>query len=245
MTSLPDKHFRDNLEHFKKSPPPQAWSRIESGLNKNKSKGIWLSVAATIIVLISASILLWHPSVTSKNSPVIAADNSIKTESANTPTATTPQIDESTLSPAIKPTRTIHNASEKSMAVDKQHSPVQEPAVAHEEVIEEIPEEKSITKEATVSAINSSSAPESIAISDNNSSAPRSNKITYSSGEVNSRFLKKDSTVSIPPTEKTTGIQKILDIASGFKYDESAFGDLREIKNEYLSIPIKEQTKEK
>lgn len=258
MTSLPDKHFRDHLEHFKKSPPPQAWSRVESGLNKNKSKTIWLSVAATIVVLVSASILLWHSGATSKNLSILATNHIVKSESNYTPiAATTTQINESTTSASIKPAKTIHNSSEKPIAVDKQNSLVQELNVAQEEVIEEVPGEKSIANPTAVE-INSSSAPESIVVNENNSTTLRSNKITYSSGEVNSRFLKKDSTSpssyvsstpSIPPhpsPEKTeTPIQKLLDIASVLKSEDASLGDLREIKNEYLSLPLKTQTKDK
>jgi len=86
------------------------------------------------------------------------------------------------------------------------------------------------------------------------SSNSRSNKIIYSTNEVNSRFLKKDSipmassSPSAPSTEKAeaeTPIQKILDIASGLRSEDASLSDLREIKNEYLSIPIKTQAKDK
>jgi hypothetical protein len=72
------------------------------------------------------------------------------------------------------------------------------------------------------------------------SSSVRSNKIVYSSGEVNSRFLKKDtaSGAILPPPEKPqTGIQKIMEIAANLKYEENALGELREMKNEILSLP--------
>jgi len=78
------------------------------------------------------------------------------------------------------------------------------------------------------------------------SSELKSSKIIYSSGEVNARFLKKDSGSSVPAVNKpTSGIQKILDIASNLKYEDSALGDLREIKNEFLSLPRRELVKAK
>jgi hypothetical protein len=61
--------------------------------------------------------------------------------------------------------------------------------------------------------------------------------------------LKKESSASVAivpaPEKPQTGIQKIIEIASNLKYEENALGELREMKNEILSLPRKEATADK
>jgi hypothetical protein len=83
MTSLPDKQFRDSLEHYKKSPPPQAWDRIESGLHINKTRTIWVSAVAAVLLLISASFLLWHSNESQTRTPSMALEQNCGTEINN------------------------------------------------------------------------------------------------------------------------------------------------------------------
>ncbi|HEY9659181.1 MAG TPA: hypothetical protein V6C65_12060, partial [Allocoleopsis sp.] len=83
MNPLPDKEFRDSLEHYKKSPPPQAWNRIESGLHKNKTRNIWMSAAAAVIILMGTSFLLWHSNESKATTPPMAIEQQPKTEITN------------------------------------------------------------------------------------------------------------------------------------------------------------------
>src|SRR4029078_6053530 len=84
ITSLPDKQFRDSLEHYKKSPPPQAWDRIETGLHKNKSRTIWVSAASAFLLVISASFLLWHSTESQTTTPSAAMKQMSGNESPKT-----------------------------------------------------------------------------------------------------------------------------------------------------------------
>ncbi len=60
MTSPPDKLFRDGLEHHHKAAPASAWDRIESGLDKKKHKSPWFKIAATLLLLMVASFVIWQ-----------------------------------------------------------------------------------------------------------------------------------------------------------------------------------------
>ncbi len=60
MSYNPDPIFRDGLENYRKSAPASAWERVEAGLDRKRRKGVWLKVAAGLVLLISASTLLWQ-----------------------------------------------------------------------------------------------------------------------------------------------------------------------------------------
>ena len=60
MTSPPDKLFRQGLEHYQKPAPGSAWDRIESGLDKKKHKSPWFKIAATLLLLMVASFVIWQ-----------------------------------------------------------------------------------------------------------------------------------------------------------------------------------------
>jgi hypothetical protein len=48
MMPQPDKLFRDRLEHFKKTPPPQAWDKVNSGLHTRSAKNLWISISRRV-----------------------------------------------------------------------------------------------------------------------------------------------------------------------------------------------------
>jgi hypothetical protein len=240
---MPDKLFRNHLEHFKKSPPPQAWSRIETGLKTKSSSRLWIGIAASVLVLLCTSFLLWHSGQTPQNVPSIVASNIITHENPSV-TSPTPLMSEQ-ISSSSTPSSNIQIVSEKSKPDQKEKNPSAQQIAEAIIVINDVPGEKTIDGRETSENIISSGSNESVVVNDIPSTTSHSNKITYSSGEVNSRFLKKDSTASVPAVEKTSaGFQKIRDIAADLK-DEAAFGELRQMKNEILSFPIKELTKDK
>ena len=247
MMPQPDKLFRDRLEHFKKTPPPQAWDKVNSGLHPRKFKSLWISIAASVVILMGASFLFWQAHETPNALAPITANHEVPTAQENQPvTATTPLSSEPAPSPIITSDKRNINQPGNTDITKQTNETVTQP-VAHSE-------ENSIVVKETSVEINSSPASEPMAVNDVQSSNSRSNKIIYSTNEVNSRFLKKDSipmassSPSAPSTEKAepeTPIQKILDIASGLRSEDASLRDLREIKNEYLSIPIKTQAKDK
>ena len=61
--------------------------------------------------------------------------------------------------------------------------------------------------------------------------------LTYSVEEVNSRFIKKECPADATSEKKNaSGIQKVVAVALNIRYEESLVGELREKKNEWLSI---------
>ena len=240
MTSSPDKQFREGLEHYKKNPPPPAWGRIESGLHKNKNRSIWYSAAAAVMLLIGATFILLRSNVNQIDNPSLALEQKSNTE------ITYQQPISSTVNEPIAPQKesapVIQPNSRKANTSKRENPIVQKENNSIGMVSNEIPSEAS-TPQPAAEAIT---AQEPATLNDVATSATRSNKIVYSSGEVNSRFLKKEVKTPVHVKEKApettpektqTPIQKIIDIAANLKYEENALGELREKKNEILSLP--------
>ncbi len=67
--------------------------------------------------------------------------------------------------------------------------------------------------------------------------AQKSTIITYSSEEVNEKFLKKELTAEATPAKKnTSGLQKVIDKALDLTNEGTVYCELREKKNEWLSF---------
>ena len=80
--------------------------------------------------------------------------------------------------------------------------------------------------EKTLDVASSESTPDS-----------RSTTISYSADMVNERFIKKECVAEATPEKKNaSGLQKVIEKAIDLKNDESLIGDLREKKNEWLTI---------
>ena len=244
MMSQPDKLFRDRLEHFKKTPPPQAWDKVNSGLHTRSAKNLWISIAAGLVILLGASFLFWQSHEPPKELASITVGKVEQPAQENQPGTSATSLISEPAPTLITPTTKRNNTQTGNINIAQSTTETAQLPAEHIE-------EKSIAETTVADGINSSLVSDPMAVNEVQSSNSRSNKIIYSTNEVNSRFLKKDSipmASSAPSTEKAeaeTPIQKILDIASGLRSEDASLSDLREIKNEYLSIPIKTQAKDK
>src|SRR5688572_4412644 len=53
----PDKLFHDKLNSFSKPAPPMAWDEIESRLHNRRKTFVWVSVAASVSILLISGYL--------------------------------------------------------------------------------------------------------------------------------------------------------------------------------------------
>lgn len=225
MTSQPEKLFREKLENFQRPAPAAAWGRIEAGLDKTSHKGMWLKIAAGLLLLSVAAFLLWPTAennsdvLTHAPDPILLEEN--KTLPDKTVTPVSPVVEEKIVEQKTTPKHVETVTYEKS-----------EPllAIVEEKEQENIPATETILPETIVVV----STPEAIA----------STTIVYTADEVNAKFMKKDSPVEATPEEKkTSGIQKLMGLAYDLKNNDTAFGDLRQKKNEILALNFKEEKK--
>src|SRR5687767_11798439 len=142
MTSQPDKLFRDKLENFQRPASVAAWERIESGLEKNQSKGIWLKFAAGISLFAVATFLLW---------PADQVENQ-QASNTNSVTPKTENTEKST-SEKITPTVAKENPT-KQKAITKNKSVKKVEPVLAAEAITEVNENKIVAPiETTVAQV--------------------------------------------------------------------------------------------
>jgi hypothetical protein len=244
MTSQPDKFFRDKFENYKRTPPPLAWSRIESNVQK-KSKARLKSryaIAATIILAISVfTIWLTGHDATSKSG--IAKSSSIIEKPILQPPLPSPvSQDENQITSTTDPKDAITTVPKIKAS---------SPATLEKEtdiVTEEIPIATSVETRQTVVSVEiplpsepvqeiESSEPPIIA------SLTQGKKLHYSPGEIRNRFLKNQSDLTVTkPGKQEKGFNKILAFAGNINY-ATAYGDLRQLKNEILSFPSKSEEK--
>jgi hypothetical protein len=224
MTSQPEKLFRDKLENFQKPAPPLAWDRIEANLEGSQPKGLWLKIAAGLLLVSVATFLLWPSSQTNDAEVLTKASDPVVKPKESTPQITVPQQTPVLTAEQNVPEKKIKQKETKEI---KEDAPVLVAKVV-------LPHENSEWIETGVPAevIPAETKPEEVLAS---------TTLMYSAQEVNARFMKKELPVQATPEEKkSSGIQKLMGLAYDLKHTESGIGDLRQKKNEILALNFKE-----
>jgi len=217
MTLQPDKLFREKLENFQRPASVAAWERIESGLNKNQSKGLWLKFAAGISVFVISTFLLW-PS------------DPIENQQATNTNKLTPKVES-----AKK-----NNSKKITQATSVQEQKTQKPTTKNKLIKKDesvlVAEATEKTKENTADPVIQQTEVQ-VAVAETNTNEPTSKTIVYTADEVNARFLKKKSPPEATAAEKkTSGMQKLMGLAYTIKNPENGLGDLRQKKDEILAL---------
>jgi hypothetical protein len=237
MTSSPDKLFRDGLGEYRKPAPASAWDRIESGLHRRQQKSIWLKIAASITVLLAVSFLFWPDQqvmdvadIKSNVPTQVIVDNPPKVSPETAPASPSP-----TLADIAEP---VEKSIAQKPSFKNDHQKSQ--ATGEIIVVETHQDDKGNLVTAPVETISDSYPIATVIAAVSNTqpeSSPSRMHLTYSSKYVQSKFRKKDLPVEATPEKKnSSGIQKIMDLAFELKNDDSMYGDLRQKKNEILSL---------
>jgi hypothetical protein len=219
MTSQPDKLFREKLENFQRPVSAAAWERIESGLHKNQSKGLWLKFAAGLALFAVATYLLWpvdqiENQQASNSNPV--APNTEAGEKINSEKIAPITAKEESTTPKT----VVKNNTKKSNPVVKTESLQKNKVNASDPVVTVLDNELQI---ATTEAKQIETTP--------------TKTIIYTAEEVNAKFLKKKSPSEATASEKkTSGIQKLMGLAYTIKNPDNGLGDLRQKKDEILAL---------
>lgn len=218
MTSQPDKLFRDALENFQRPAPVDAWEKIDANLNKTKSKGLWLKIAAGLLLLCVTGFLLLTIEESEKATIATVKENE-------------PEKDvQKSNSNELEPTDKIFDRKKeiKSTPV-KKNIPKRQDLTLVAGSIES-------SNKSIVASVTTEMQSENVAELTSTTSEP-SRIIVYTAEEVNAKYLKKkSSTEATPETKKTSGIQKLMGLAYTIKNPENGLGDLRQKKDEILAL---------
>lgn len=256
MNQQPDKLFQEKLAGFSKTVPASAWNRIETNLDKKNSKGLWLKVAASLLVLAVAAFLLWSKR-TSKESLQLAQHTeqqpSNKKEGVGPVDATTKEMKSE--QPLILPAEEV-SEKEDGKVRDRSNAPVtkritsatKSPAVDFttgetkpEVVNTEINQENNKLKPETIVPEEQIMIAE---ITETPRTAPANDDtgitLIYTVDEVNEKYLDKKSLAEATSDEKKAStLRKLLDKAKDLKHNQDPFGELRQKKNEILAFNFK------
>lgn len=238
MKQLPDDLFRRRLKDHGLTPPPSAWSRVESTL-PGRRRNSWLRIAAALLLLFTAGALIVLVR-DNRNPQTIAEEHAL-------PKASPPQLADTTPgAESTHPDRTIpaeetpataeaHTVTRDSGA-NKTTTTKNEASTNHtdQQVAEtlRVAPDDTATAEVTpetnpsVSPVTATAAP----VED----APF--KLVLEVDEVRTKYLRKKSVAHATEEEaQPSGLKKLLDKANDIS-NQDHIGDLRQMKNEIFAL---------
>jgi len=264
MKQQPDKLFSDKLASYSRPAPTRAWDAIEAGLDKRSRKGLWLKLAASLLLLATATYVLWQvygsrtyeptrnlagtrPAV-QQQAPAVS-DPVTPDATHTTPSAQNISAEASHLSEAIPHTpvqqKTQRVQPEQSAPVNTQRIPEEATvAIGKNENIAQttatLPEP--VIEEAVITetqAVNTHTA----AVTASNASAGADKNITlvYSAREADGYLDKKGLAEATSEDEKPSTLKKLLKKAADLKSNQDPLGELRQRKNEILALNFRSE----
>lgn len=247
MNQQPDKLFREKLHAYQVQVPVNAWSKVEAKLDKKNNKGLWLKIAASLLIVMVGAFVLWlslrpHDNVqefTAKKENVVkeSPSKNNQPQPENSPKQKTTTEENQSGNPTAVNTEVKKNQKRKSEkktgTVSPQHSTEEKiTPVVEENVVEEIPVlEESVMNDNAVAQNNTEASP-----------AEEKMKIVFSSNEINDKYLDKKSLAEATSEgKKPSTLKKLLDKAYDLKNNQNPFGDLRQMKDEILALNFRNE----
>ncbi|HLT71235.1 MAG TPA: hypothetical protein VKZ75_01220 [Cyclobacteriaceae bacterium] len=238
MKQLPDEIFRRRLKDHSLTPPPSAWSRVESNLPGNR-RITWIKVAAAVLLLLTASALVML--VRYNNSPhTIAEQKSFP--KANSPRETNPAMDdEGVIKNNAAPTEERQAVKEEAPPA-RPTPPINRDKAAKEElptgridnhvaeITKSVPDDTGVTEPA--SDANTDTPTLTTAVADE----PAPFKLVLEADEVQEKYLRKKSVAHATEEDnKSSGIKKLLNKANDIS-NQDPIGDLRQMKDDIFAL---------
>jgi hypothetical protein len=249
MKQQPDKIFRDKLAGYQKAAPADAWSRIDAGLSKkNNATGLWLKIAASLLILAIATFMLWPEHDTAPGRGELAQEKQVQPDATLPPRADSPAnenpADKREEKPVLKGKENpaeeterkppiVRKEKKKSIqpkpAAEQNNVAQQQPPVTAEDLITDNPQAIAATQEEPVAAENE------IAVSPEEDNI----KLVFSAGESDDYLNKKSLAEATSHDKKPSTLKKLLKKAEGLATNQDPFGELRQKKNEILALNFK------
>jgi len=247
MKQQPDKLFRDKLAGYQKAAPADAWDRIDAGLSKKtNASGLWLKIAASLLLLAIAAFMLWPEDGTTPSQKKLAQKKQALPDSTHQLPANTPadegsagkpmevpvlpnnenQIAATEMKPAA--TRKVKQKSIQPEPAVEQNNPARQQPVATDDLISHDAQAIASTHEETETPVPVTASPTEENI-----------KLVFSADESDEYLNKKSLAEATSHDKKPSTLKKLLKKAEGLATNQDPFGELRQKKNEILALNFK------
>lgn len=255
-----DKLFREKLSEHSLEAPPMAWGKIESNLPKKSASFLWLKIAASFVLLITAGMLLWpreqqtqlladHTKPTEK---AIGNKQSEKEKVEKEKTQEVRQQAAKTINNTIKNDETENKKSIKTNSKtlpQKNSAPImnfskQESFIASNDTPESKEKTNVVPENAAISKVDQDpiiNATEPLAVADNQ----QSTTIVLAANDVSKYLKNTEATDATTEEENTSSFRKLLDKAADLKNSDSGLSELRQKKNEILALNFRNDKRER
>jgi len=233
MNQQPDKFFRQKLEGLHKPAPASAWEKIAAAQHKKNNKGLWLKIAASLL-LIGAATYMLLPEIAYEEQVLAVKTKPSTAESV--PPAQVPPTFDSLFRSEIKEDQKEQPAksSVQTTTLDiqqRQRADVPKEIVGMD-VYDSLTVAELTTEEITVTI------PE---IQPDEPSVPATERITlvFTAEEVDEYLDKKSLDGATDGTRKSSTWKKFLKKANNLTNNQDPFREIRQKKNEILALNFK------
>lgn len=247
MNQQPDKLFRDKLEGFQSSPSADAWKRVQTNLDSGKTRGLYWKIAASLLLLVAASILLFKFAM-------VEPDQSLAENKINAPLEDRKQTEKRETKKKEDKESEISRHRNESSASKTRVAPAQkkpeaksnDPRLKQRQRISAgnpVDEEKTALNSAKKDSVIANDPLPAMDVNHSvtvaEQSAPsrvKGVKLVFSANEVNEKYLNKEVIAQATNDDKKEStLKKVLDKASELTNNQDPIGELRQMKNEILA----------
>jgi hypothetical protein len=259
-----DNFFREKLEHAHKPAPVAAWDRIEAGLEGRQRKGLWLKIAASVLIVAAGSFVLWPGQqntdtqrvAEAKTSTVHGPQSTVSATEENTSRSTSKQqAQEPAPAMAMNASPTVNRLAKKQQSkkpvnsitpvnIDKaSRSALDQPPVAYEahEARPVITEPASVYE--SVTPVQPAPASANVVLAETDAEeTDEAVTLVYSASEIDEKYLDKEALAKATSSQKKSStFRKLLEKAYDLKNNQDPMGGLRQKKNEILALSFKSE----
>lgn len=233
MNQQPDKFFRQKLEGFHKPAPASAWEKIAAAQQKKNTKGLWLKIAASLLLIAAATYVLLPEIAYEEQESALKAKPSTP---ESVPSAQVPLTFDSLLRSEIKEDQKQQPAK-SSVQTATLHIPQRQQADVPKEIVgidvyDSLTVVELTTDEFTVTI------PE---LQPDEPSVIPAERITlvFTAEEVDEYLDKKSLDEATDSTRKSSTWKKLLKKANNLTNNQDPFREIRQKKNEILALNFK------
>jgi hypothetical protein len=232
MNPQPDKLFRHKLEGFHKPAPATAWEKIAATQHRKTTRGLWLKIAASVLLMAIATYLLWPGSNTDQKPVKLSEATTV--EPASTPYLPQPSDSIVRSEEMDKPVVKSSKSNTPAIKVETPQAAIQK------EITSIFTDSIKTTSPGSMEGIPLASVESNLV---EPAFVPPAENITliFSAKEVNEYLSKELHGEATDKTKKSSTWKKLLKRANNLTNNQDPFGELRQKKNEILALNFKNE----